>query len=72
MNWCRVEFPEQRRVKVNRRWNGWTNVLKYLGEDATYTFTLEGEGFAPETIERAVAGTTKWSPAIVRFRRTGS
>ena len=53
-NWCRVEFAEQRRVKVNGRWQGWTNALKYLGEDGTYVFTLEGEGF-------------KWDPAIIVF-----
>ena len=49
-NWCRVEFPEPRRVKVNQRWQGWTNALKYLGEDGTYVFTLEGDDFEPEEV----------------------
>lgn len=68
-NWCRVEFPERRRVKVNRRWNGWTNALKYLGEDATYVFVVEGDDARPAEISEDVAGSSKWNPVIVTFRQ---
>lgn len=69
-NWCRVEFPEDRRVKVNRRWNGKTNALKFLGEDGTYKFSVEGDDSRPQEIEeRDVSGYTKWSPLVVTFRQ---
>jgi len=68
-NWCRVEFPEPRRVKVNQRWQGWTNALKYLGEDGTYVFTLEGDDFEPEEVEEDIEGSSKWDPFIVVFEQ---
>lgn len=70
MNWIKVLYPEQRKVFVDGAELGNTNKKQFVGEDGTYTFDLGTPvDYKPRSIRRAVSGTSRDRPLVLRFQR---
>lgn len=74
MNWVKVLYPVQRSVYIGKKRSkkklGNTNTLQFLGEDATHTFSLgDPLDYKPKSMRRRVAGSSRWAPLILKFKR---
>lgn len=68
MNWIKVLYPSQRKVRAEGEVLGNTNRLLFVGEDATLRFDLgEPLDYKPKSRLCRVAGSSRKRPIVIAF-----